>query len=466
MRLRHGFVWIVVLLAASLTTVAAHSGEHESEFGFLFGLGKGDSDLVGPGMDSELEPFAGVRMATRISDRWNWFLDYTRTGYDSDLTPFIVDTDIARTGAELLLNPDANWNWFVAFAGGYMQAEDDSGVIDLGRGLVSLGVGQRRITDGGFFRWEIRSSQTFSNNDLADASVYNAQALIGYSWGFGSRTMLDEDGDGVADRKDKCPGTPRGAEVDEDGCPMDSDGDGVYDGLDRCPDTPKGWPVDESGCPTDSDGDGVPDGRDKCPDTPKGAKVDEDGCPKDSDGDGVYDGLDKCPDTPKGWPVDAKGCPKDSDGDGVPDGKDDCPGTPRGTKVDDKGCPIPEKKKAEQLFTEEKKTLVLRGVNFELNSDALRSNSADILDKVAASLRDWPNVRVEIGGHTDSSGSAKYNQTLSERRANSVKAYLMGKGIDGSRLVTRGYGEEKPIADNSTEAGMAQNRRVELTKLD
>jgi OOP family OmpA-OmpF porin len=89
---------------------------------------------------------------------------------------------------------------------------------------------------------------------------------------------LDSDGDGVIDDMDRCPGTPRGVEVDSQGCPLDSDGDGVVDDLDRCPDTPSGVAVDSSGCPLDGDADGVPDYLDKCPNTPKGATVNQVGC--------------------------------------------------------------------------------------------------------------------------------------------------------------------------------------------
>jgi len=130
--------------------------------------------------------------------------------------------------------------------------------------------------------------------------------------GFVRQVFLDQDGDGdgVGDSRDKCPNTPKGIAVDEDGCPPDSDGDGVPDYLDECPGTPTGVQVDARGCPPDSDGDGVPDYRDDCPNTPRGVKVDARGCPVDSDGDGVPDYLDECPDTPRGTPVDEKGCPK------------------------------------------------------------------------------------------------------------------------------------------------------------
>jgi outer membrane protein OmpA-like peptidoglycan-associated protein len=278
---------------------------------------------------------------------------------------------------------------------------------------------------------------------------------------------MDSDGDGVMDRRDKCPNTPKGAKVDANGCPTDSDKDGVYDGIDKCDDTPKGYAVDDRGCPKDSDGDGVVDGADKCPNTPKGAKVDASGCPTDSDGDGVPDGPDRCPNTPKGVKVDTSGCPVDSDGDGVVDGTDKCPNTPLGTKVDKDGCPVKEEPpKAAPLFQEGKKSLVLEGVNFATNSDVLTPDSSETLDKVAASLKDWPDVKVEIGGHTDSRASTAYNHNLSHKRAVAVKNYLVSKGVDASRLEVKGYGESKPIADNKTEAGMAKNRRVELTKQD
>jgi outer membrane protein OmpA-like peptidoglycan-associated protein len=243
----------------------------------------------------------------------------------------------------------------------------------------------------------------------------------------------------------------------------DSDGDGVTDDRDRCPNTPAGAVVDAHGCPKDSDGDGVYDGVDDCPDTPRGAKVDSRGCPEDSDRDGVYDGLDQCPDTPRGAKVDSRGCPLDSDRDGVYDGLDDCPDTPRGKKVDSSGCP--EAEKPATVF-EGKKTLVLEGVNFETNSAKLTHGSHATLDKVAESLRDSPDVRVEIAGHTDSSGSDSHNLTLSKARAESVRDYLVREGVESSRLVAKGYGETRPIEDNGTAAGRAKNRRVELTRID
>jgi OOP family OmpA-OmpF porin len=211
----------------------------------------------------------------------------------------------------------------------------------------------------------------------------------------------------------------------------------------------------------DSDGDGVPDGVDKCLGTAKGCLVDATGCPKDADGDGVCDGVDKCADTPKGCQADSAGCTMDSDGDGVCDGIDQCPNTPAGTKVNSIGCTIPT---VEFIPTPEK-PLVLKGVNFETNKALLFDTSKVILDLVAVSLMAHPEVQVEIGGHTDATGSNVHNMQLSEERAKAVRDYLVGKGVKPENLYIKGYGEDKPIASNATKAGRAQNRRVELMRV-
>ncbi len=230
---------------------------------------------------------------------------------------------------------------------------------------------------------------------------------------------------------------------------VDSDGDGVEDSSDNCPNTPAGAPVDAWGCELDSDGDGVKDSMDQCPGTPAGVTVDANGCPNDSDGDGVTDDKDQCPGTPAGEPVDANGCELDDDGDGVVNRLDECPGTPAGTQVDIKGCEIKEE-------------IRLEGVNFQTNSDLLLPGAENILNDAAATLKKNPSIKVEVAGHTDSDGSAAYNESLSARRAQTVHDYLADAGIDVNRMSVRGYGESQPIADNSTSAGKAQNRRVVL----
>ena len=279
----------------------------------------------------------------------------------------------------------------------------------------------------------------------------------------------DADGDGVNDLLDKCPATPAGATVDTDGCPIDSDRDNVWNGLDKCPDTPLGATVDVNGCPSDSDGDKVFDGIDRCPDTVAGTPVDSFGCPADSDKDGVGDGFDKCPNTPPGIQVDATGCPMahDTDGDGVIDPQDRCPNTPAGSRVDQYGCLV--------LFAvtpappgvpPARPTLILQGVNFQSGSSVLTRDSYVVLDQVAASLVANPEIQIEIAGYTDSTGAKGMNLSLSMGRAAAVRYYLARRGVSPLRMRARGFGASGYIAPNATPAGRAQNRRVELHKLN
>jgi len=182
----------------------------------------------------------------------------------------------------------------------------------------------------------------------------------------------------------------------------------------------------------------------------------------DSDGDGVYDRTDRCPKTPLGWPVDQWGCPLDSDGDGVPDGDDLCPYTPRNVKVDENGCPYPKAALPLIEILRERKAVVLDGVEFDIDKDTLRPASLTTLDEVATSLKDWSDVRLEVQGHCSEPGTQEHNMDLSQRRAAAVKAYLVSRGIGSSRLESKGYGENWPIAGNDTKAGRQLNRRVEL----
>ena len=272
----------------------------------------------------------------------------------------------------------------------------------------------------------------------------------------------DTDADGVPDKLDQCPETPHGAKVDARGCPLDTDKDGIFDGLDACPGTPLGCKVDGKGCPSDADGDGVCDGIDKCPDTPKGAKVDALGCPIDSDADGVFDGIDQCAETPKGCTVDSLGCPRDTDGDGVCDGVDLCPGTPAGAKVDKDGCPIEViEKETEMLDTG---MIRLQNINFATGKADLLPEDFATLDVVGQVLTKWPELKVEIDGHTDSRGSDARNQALSEARAKSVMTYIEQKfpSLKPEQITAKGYGETRPIAPNTNALNMARNRRVEF----
>ncbi|MBO4530844.1 MAG: OmpA family protein [Paludibacteraceae bacterium] len=312
-----------------------------------------------------------------------------------------------------------------------------------------------------FFKYGYPIGGTADANDNRECGKFNDQHLI-HSLGvyFNIAFNKDKDGDGVPNKLDKCPNTlPEAIKfVDEKGCDKDSDGDGVFDYLDECPNTPAGIKVDEKGCPVDTDGDGVTDDIDLCPDTPEAARgfVDANGCPLDSDGDGVFDYLDQCPGTPaeaKGF-VDEKGCPTDKDGDGIFDYEDVCPDQP-GVKANN-GCPE-IKAEVKQIFEK-----ALNGIQFETGSAKIKKSSNGILDQVVTVMKENPSWKLSINGHTDNSGKPDKNQKLSEDRAAAVKAYLVNKGIEDSRLTSAGFGQDKPVASNKTAAGKAKNRRVEF----
>ena len=207
----------------------------------------------------------------------------------------------------------------------------------------------------------------------------------------------------------------------------------------------------------DADQDGIADASDKCPATPAGVMVDATGCAKDSDKDGIMDSADNCPGTASGVAVDSTGCkiaiaavaPKDSDNDGIADAKDQCPGSKPGVNVDTRGCEL-------------KQSFVLEGVNFVTGSDAITEESKSVLNSVAETLIKNDDVNVEVAGYTDNRGEASFNQSLSQKRAESVKAYLRSSGVAANRMTAKGYGENDPIGNNSTSAGRAMNRRVEL----
>lgn len=292
---------------------------------------------------------------------------------------------------------------------------------------------------------------------------------------FKLKKPADTDNDGVADKKDKCPDTPRNVVVTAQGCPVDTDNDGVPDYLDACPTLPGSAVL--AGCP-DSDNDGVADKDDKCPDVPGIARffgcpdTDGDGiedaldkCPNqagldifmgcpDTDGDGVEDANDKCPDTPKGVAVDETGCIPDTDGDGINDLEDDCPKLP-GTKLN-KGCPE-VKAAVKQLFQK-----ALQGIQFETGRAVIKRVSYPIMDAITNVMVENPSYKMIIGGHTDDVGSDETNLTLSKNRADAVANYLITKGIDPLRISSTGYGESNPIDTNTTAAGRTRNRRVEF----
>ena len=148
-----------------------------------------------------------------------------------------------------------------------------------------------------------------------------------------------------------------------------------------------------------------------------------------------------------------KAAPIDSDDDGVPDAIDQCPNTPAGVRVDATGCPLP-------------KTLKLEGVRFDNDSDVLRHESDVILDEATATLKRYPEFKVEVAGYTDSRGGSAHNLDLSSRRAKAVMDYFIAHGIAADRLSAKGYGEANPVANNYLEEGRMKNRRVDLRPLN
>jgi outer membrane protein OmpA-like peptidoglycan-associated protein len=256
----------------------------------------------------------------------------------------------------------------------------------------------------------------------------------------------DSDGDGVADKLDKCP-TEMGTAA-TNGCP-DTDGDSIPDNEDKCPGIAGISAL--MGCPApDRDKDGIPDEADKCPDTAGTAKYN--GCPvPDSDADGIDDDNDNCSGiagTPK-----YNGCPApDTDGDGTDDDADKCP-LKAGTK-ENKGCPDIAKDMLDDI------NKAARSILFDVNSDNIKTSSFIALDKLAEIMRTDTELKLDIEGHTDNTGSIRHNQVLSGRRALAIKTYLVKKGIASERLTASGFGSEHPIADNNTEAGRSKNRRV------
>jgi len=332
---------------------------------------------------------------------------------------------------------------------------------DLNRGSPSLGLGTlvNFLNQRTYLRFQVRDAM-FRDRDAKEFSN-NFALSAGLHYVIGGKPK-DSDLDGVREWLDQCPATPLGARVDARGCPNDADRDSVLDGLDKCENTPAGCTIDPNGCPSDGDGDGVCDGLDTCADTPKGASVNAQGCPADADGDGVFDGIDTCPDTPKGATVNAQGCPADADSDGVPDGIDKCPGTSVGLKVDATGCSVQYLEMETELL--DTGMIRLQNVNFEAGKATLLPESYGTLDVVGAVLGKWPELKVEVGGHTDSRGSTAANQKLSEARARAIIEYLTRKYPDlkADQYRAKGYGEGRALVPNTTEPNMAKNRRVEF----
>ncbi|WP_339726197.1 OmpA family protein [Maribacter stanieri] len=320
---------------------------------------------------------------------------------------------------------------FVEIGGGYTWIDE------IGAGTANGGVGVN-IWFSENLGLTLQSSYKHAFEDYL---APHFQHLAGISVKFGG---TDTDGDGIYDKDDACPEVA-GLEA-FNGCP-DSDGDGIEDSKDACPN--EAGSKEMNGCP-DADGDGVADKDDACPNEAGLPALA--GCP-DADGDGVADKDDACPS--EAGPAENKGCPwADKDGDGVLDKDDQCPDV-AGT-VANAGCPEVTEEVQKQLND------YARTILFDTGKSSIKAESTSVMVDIITILKEYPNAKFTVEGHTDSVGSEKLNQSLSESRALSVKEFLVDKGIEEFRLSAVGYGEAKPIATNNTRTGRTQNRRVEI----
>ena len=351
----------------------------------------------------------------------------------NDLSYFGSDLDI-RYDLNNLFGESKWFDPYAAVGGGYTFVDK------LGAGTFNGGVGfNLMFTD--FVGLNIQSTYKHSFDDERQPSHF--QHALGVIIKFGGK---DTDGDGIYDKDDECPEV-FGLEA-FNGCP-DTDGDGIKDGDDACPNTAGLAAL--NGCP-DADADGIADKDDACPNV-KGTAANN-GCP-DADGDGVIDGKDNCVDV--AGPAENNGCPwPDTDGDGVLDKDDNC--VNEVGPASNQGCP-------EKIITEEAKAKLdefAKAIYFNSGKTTFRVGVSGKLDLIAEIMKEFKDSDFKVEGHTDSDGSAKSNQTLSENRSKAVLDYLVSKGIDASRLSSKGFGEDNPIASNKTRRGKAQNRRVEI----
>lgn len=275
-----------------------------------------------------------------------------------------------------------------------------------------------------------------SLNNVSSSIVQSFGGNVGVRFLFGK--AKDTDGDGIPDRKDKCPEV--WGIVEFQGCP-DTDKDGIQDSEDSCRTTP--GLAKFHGCP-DTDSDGLPDKDDECP--RQAGPIALKGCP-DRDGDGIADKYDLCPDKP-GLEM-YKGCP-DTDGDGIPDNTDQCPEV--AGPASNNGCPPPPPPVVEIPLS----TPIL----FETNSTKVSESSMSVLEIGVNTLKDDPKAIIIIHGHADWRGTDAFNKQLSMRRAQAVKAKLVKMGANPKRIKLVAHGEKDPVASNDTQEGMAENRRA------
>ncbi len=386
--------------------------------------------------------YIGDNFSVSVTGSFNTIDRFGDRRTTEDLQHYAADAGISYSFKNLIKSKWLDPYLGVGAGASWLEQEVSEAVVAFGTGNGSAGV-KFWVAEN----WNINLGSTFklAFEDEDGRDHFQHFASIGFNFG-----GKDSDGDGIYDREDECPEVPGLAQFN--GCP-DSDGDGIQDSKDDCPQV--FGLADFNGCP-DTDGDGIPDTKDACPTIPGIAALG--GCP-DADGDGIKDSDDNCPN--EAGPSANNGCPwKDSDGDGVLDKDDNCPDVV-GTVAND-GCPEAPEVTVEVL---NELNVQFQNVLFDNNKATIRTESYSVLDNVASIMKEYTGSRFLIEGHTDSRGRDSYNLDLSNRRAAAVLSYLLGKGIDRSRLDSRGFGETQPVASNDTAAGRQANRRVQLSIL-
>ena len=415
------------------------SGNDNLDYDFKFGWGAGIYGTFHLGRSIAFEPQLMYNSLTYFTDATALMND-SKAGYLSLplLLKFHLGHNFAITAGPqfdfLMSVNDNNNNW---------KKEDLKSTSIAANVGIEIVPHARVVPFARYIHGFTSMDNTGNPNTVGDYYNQYFQAGIKFRLAGGKHILADSDGDGVADKDDKCPNQPGFARYQ--GCPIpDSDNDGIHDEADKCPN--EAGLAKYNGCPIpDTDKDGINDEQDKCPTQPGVAKYN--GCPiPDTDGDGINDDEDKCPSV--AGLAKYNGCPiPDTDGDGINDENDRCPDVPGVPEMN--GCPAIEKFDAHE-------------VTFASGKSVLTAAGKKELDLVANYMTTHSGVSVKLDGYTDNTGSDKINNPLSVNRAEAAKAYLITKGIDGSRITTDGHGSSDPVADNKTAAGRAKNRRVEV----
>ena len=395
-------------------------------------VGSGDWNILPSISRITGEKYLDKGFTLQLAGSLNKIEKFKNSNDNVDFLYYAVDA-VVKYDLNNLVGQTGWFDPYVFLGGGYVSLDSR------GEGMLNGGVGFNAwFNDNLGLNFQTGTKKGFSDNIKT-----HYQSSLGLVIKFGG---TDTDGDGVYDKNDACPETAGLKEFN--GCP-DADGDGVKDSDDACPNV--AGLAAMNGCP-DADGDGVADKDDMCPNA-KGTKANK-GCP-DTDGDGVVDKDDKCASV--AGPVANAGCPwPDTDGDGVLDKDDKCP-TVAGV-ASQAGCPEPviTKKDIEVL------NFTAKSILFNSGRSTFKAGVTKQLDAIVAIMNKNAKANFAIGGHTDSSGAASTNLRLSEKRAISVRDYLVKNGIATTRLEAKGFGEGFPVDSNKTRAGKANNRRVEI----